>query len=628
MGLAGLIALAATQLPFITTIENFLRDLRIAYLTPPLPQHPDIVLVELTEDTLDTFVCRSPPDRAFIAGLVDRMGTAGARILGIDIILNRPTEPVLDKQLKDSLEQASMPVIIATATPKVADIGENDEAVQRAFAAHSIQGDAVMIRDPIDGYVRRHIPHPDDDSGLLTFSGALARAVGRQLPEGEITIAYRVAKPGMSAFRSYPAHQVTYLPDDWFRDKIVLIGGNLPDIDRYLTPLSRADNGNATAGMVVQAHMLAQLLDHRSLPDSGRWGTVIVTGLAAMAGIGIASLSIPLVAKAVLLLGTMAGYWVMAFWIFALGGPLLAIVVPSLAMAAANALHEALEGGTARRERRFIRDAFQHFVAPAVVRQLIEDPGRLKLGGERREISTIFTDIAGFTSLTERLEPERMNALLNDYLDAMLQVILDHDGTIDKVVGDALHCFFGAPGEQSDHAQRAFDCALALDRTSEELRRRIEARGGVWGVTRIGVHSGMVLVGNFGGRLRFNYTAHGDAVNTAARLEGANKYLRTRVCISGTTIDGCNQALVRPSADLLPVGKAIPVAVFEPVQENNAALHDYMRAYECMERDKMDEARSILERLAAQHPDDGLVAMHLERIGKGGHGVLIRLDSK
>ncbi|MEZ5826636.1 MAG: adenylate/guanylate cyclase domain-containing protein [Geminicoccaceae bacterium] len=626
---ACLVALAASSLPFVGTVEYFLRDLRIAYLTPPLPQHPDIVIVELTEDTLDTFTYRSPPDRSFLADLVDRMNGYGVRALGIDILMNRPTEPEPDRRLQSSLEKASVPVILATATTRVADIDEGDVETQANFARDVIQGDAVMIRDPIDGFVRRQRPFPPDNDDLPTFAAAVARASGIEPPDEEMSIAWRVTEGRkLPPFRSYAAHQVSLLPPAWFQDRIVLIGGNLPDIDRYMTPLSRRENGESTAGVVVQAHKLAQIVDGRRLPEAGIAGDVASVVILAGMGIAIAFSTLPLLAKVVALLGSIVAWWVFAFWLFGQGGPLLALVLPSLAMITGNGVQEALEGGAARRERRFIREAFQHFVAPAVVQTLIDDPSRLKLGGERRDISTIFTDIKGFTSLSEQLVPERMNALLNDYLDVMLQVILDHDGTIDKVVGDALHCFFGAPGDQPDHAQRAYDCALALDRTSEAFLARVEAGGEMWGMTRIGVHTGNVLVGNFGGRLRFNYTAHGDAVNTAARLEGANKYLGTRVCISRATLDGCTACLARPSAELLPVGKEIPVAVFDPVEADDEALASYRKAYALMQEDRMHEARAILLDLLGRNPQDGLVAMHLERIEAGEKGVLIRLENK
>ncbi|MCB2054350.1 MAG: adenylate/guanylate cyclase domain-containing protein [Geminicoccaceae bacterium] len=623
------LAFAAGLLPFVASVENALRDFRIAFLTPPVPQHDEIVLIEMTEDTLDLFTYRSPPNRGFLADLIDRMSEAGARAVALDVLFYRPTEPALDQRLKDSLEKARMPVIIATATDKVADIEPREIEFQREFARDAIQGDAQVIQDPVDSFVRRQRPLPADPAQLPSFSAAVALALGHEVQRGEMPIAWRVtASPDIDPFPAFAAHTVRYLPLEWFTGKIVFIGSDLPDIDRYPTPLSRRDDNWPTAGVEIQAHKLAQILDGRRLPIPSRAGDVATLVAAAAIGIFFALLPIPILAKGLLVMASIGGYWVGAFYLYEQGGPLLSIIGPSLALPTATAFAEAFEGGEARRQRRFVSRAFEHFVAPAVVQSLIADPSKLRLGGERRDISTIFTDIKGFTTLSEKLPPERMTALLNDYLDRMLQVILDHDGTIDKVVGDALHCFFGAPGDQPDHARRALDCALALDRTSQTFCRETTAGGEEWGLTRIGVHTGNVLVGNFGGRLRFNYTAHGDAVNTAARLEGANKYLGTRVCISQATLDECPGASVRPAAELLLVGKTIPIATFEPIDEPTEATRRYVEAYEAMRDGRMIEARTILAELAEATPEDGLVAMHLARIDRGENGVLVRLEGK
>ena len=151
----------------------------------------------------------------------------------------------------------------------------------------------------------------------------------------------------------------------------------------------------------------------------------------------------------------------------------------------------------------------------------------IDLGGQRREIATLFTDITGFTTLVETLDPEVLEPLLNDYLAGMTEVVFAHDGTVAKIVGDALHVLFGAPGEQPDHATRAVMCSLALDAFAREFRQAWNERGVALGATRIGVHAGPAIVGNFGGSRFFEYTAYGDTINVAARLESVNKQLGT-----------------------------------------------------------------------------------------------------
>jgi class 3 adenylate cyclase len=156
----------------------------------------------------------------------------------------------------------------------------------------------------------------------------------------------------------------------------------------------------------------------------------------------------------------------------------------------------------------------------------------IDLAGQRRDIATLFTDIANFTALVETLEPGVLGPLLNEYLTGMTDIVFAHDGTVAKIVGDALHVLFGAPGEQPDHAARAVACALELDDYAQSFRERCEQKGIALGVTRIGVHAGPAIVGNFGGGRFFDYTAYGDTINIAARLEAANKQLGTRICVS------------------------------------------------------------------------------------------------
>ena len=269
-----------------------------------------------------------------------------------------------------------------------------------------------------------------------------------------------------------------------------------------------------------------------------------------------------------------------------------------------------------------------------MVARLEADPARLRLSGERRVCSFLFTDLAGFTALSEALPADALAALLNRYLDGLSAVVLAHEGTLDKFVGDALVAFFGAPAEQPDHADRAVACAAALDRFAEAFRDAHQAQG--VGATRIGVHTGAAVVGNFGGSDRFQFTAVGDAVNTAARLERANATFGTTVCIGETT----RAALIRPDAAgrLRPIGrlrlkgKSRPVAAFELVAEvrrPGLALAEpsaYDRAWQAMLSGRHAEAAIAFARLAETAPEDPLVGFHARRLADGATGDLIALD--
>jgi adenylate cyclase len=275
-----------------------------------------------------------------------------------------------------------------------------------------------------------------------------------------------------------------------------------------------------------------------------------------------------------------------------------------------------------------IKSAFSHYLAPAVIEQLLADPNRLTLGGEKRELTFLFTDIAGFTSLSEAVEPGTLMKLLNEYFDEMCGIALRHGGTIDKIVGDALHVMFNAPTEQRDHAERAVRCALDLADFCESFMARQNMNGIPMGSTRIGVNTGWAVVGNFGGTARFDYTAYGDPINTAARLEGANRYVGTRICISRSTKAQCRSIACRPVGRLVLKGKTEPIDVFEPLAETQPEkLDDYLHAYELMERED-GEASERFRSLWERFPTDKLIAFHARRLASGDRGATITLSGK
>ena len=414
--------------------------------------------------------------------------------------------------------------------------------------------------------------------------------------------------------------------------RIALIGLDLPGTDRHRTPLDVA--GVSLPGVVIHAHVLAQLLDGRRLARAPPAVDGVLALLAALAGLGLARWTVawPLKLAAGVALGL--GYGAAALAWFAVGGGLVAVTGPLAVLAVAAGLEAGFAGRRLRAERRFIREAFARYVSPAVVARLEADPGRLRLSGERRVCTFLFTDLAGFTALSEALSAEALAALLNRYLDGLSRVVLAHDGTLDKFVGDAVVAFFGAPADQPDHADRAVACAAALDRFAMEFRCGAPVPG--VGATRIGVHTGPAVVGNFGGANRFQFTAVGDAVNTAARLERANATFGTTVCIGGTT----RAALTRPTADgrLRPIGrlrlkgKSRPVAAFQLTPDGESpglALADrwaYDRAWQAMSAGRPAEATAAFAALAQAAPDDALVGYHARRLADGATGDLIALD--
>jgi adenylate cyclase len=289
----------------------------------------------------------------------------------------------------------------------------------------------------------------------------------------------------------------------------------------------------------------------------------------------------------------------------------------------------------------FLRDARQRqaaaerahaslsrYFSPNLAQRLANDSEGIDLAGQRREIATLFTDITSFTALVETLEPEVLGPLLNEYLTGMTDIVFAHDGTVAKIVGDALHVLFGAPGEQTDHAARAVACALALDEHAEAFRERCRKKSIALGATRIGVHAGPAIVGNFGGGRFFDYTAYGDTINVAARLEGANKQLGTRICVSATLAHKVQSFWGRPIGDLVLRGKTEPLRAFEPLTPERA--HDpgtasYLDAFAKLKAHDPGAIAAFAAHVGKQ-PSDQLASFHLKRLLNGEAGVQIAME--
>ncbi|MCP5373041.1 MAG: adenylate/guanylate cyclase domain-containing protein [Hyphomicrobiales bacterium] len=381
-------------------------------------------------------------------------------------------------------------------------------------------------------------------------------------------------------------------------------------------------------GVYVHATAVNNILAGDALRPLGpplRQGTVFALALAAAAAALLLSpaLSAPLLALAA------AAWTALAVALFR-GAVVLPLLDPLVAGGVTAVVLYAYRFTVADRDKRFLRTAFASYVSPNLVEELARDPGMLKLGGERREVTSLFTDLEGFTTLVEKTDPQTVARVLNAYLDGVVSIVFDHQGTIDKVIGDAVSVIFSAPLAQPDHARRAVDCARAIDAFARDFTRRQNADGVPLGKTRIGVNSGVVLVGNFGGSRFFDYTAHGDAINTAARLEGVNKYLGTAVCVAGTTARLCPGFTGRPVGDLVLKGKTEAVAAFEPLTPERlatGAVRDYITAFGRM-RDGDPGAEAAFADLVARHPDDPLAAFHLARLRAGETGTTIVLRDK
>src|ERR1700722_7677731 len=272
--------------------------------------------------------------------------------------------------------------------------------------------------------------------------------------------------------------------------------------------------------------------------------------------------------------------------------------------------------------------SLSRYFSPNLAERLANDVDSMDLGAQRREIATLFSDIASFTALVETLEPDVLGPLLNDYLTGMTDIVFAHDGTVAMIFGDALHVLFGAPGEQPDHAARAVKCALALDDYAQSFRERWHKKEIALGVTRIGVHAGPAIVGNFGGGRFFDYTAYGDTVNVAARLEAANKQLGTRICVSATLAARVDEFRGRVIGNLVLRGKTDALRAFEPLRRDrheDASTKSYLEAFAKLEAGDPG-AMAAFAAHVGKRSDDHLASFHLKRLLNGATGTRIVMD--
>jgi adenylate cyclase len=272
--------------------------------------------------------------------------------------------------------------------------------------------------------------------------------------------------------------------------------------------------------------------------------------------------------------------------------------------------------------------SLSRYFSPQIASRLASNGEGNGMTVHRRDIAVIFTDITSFTSLVETTAPEIFGAVLNEYMGGMTDIVFAHEGTVAKIIGDGIQILFNAPGDQPDYATRAVACAHDLDAWAQEFCARWSSKDVRFGATRIGVHAGEALVGNFGGGRLFDYTAYGDTVNTAARLEAVNKILGTRICVSAAIADAADKFQGRPVGDLVLRGRSEPLRAYEPLSASafaGPATAQYSEAFAKLEAGNAS-AMPAFAALVGSHADDALAGYHLRRLLNGAKGVLIKLE--
>jgi len=628
--MALLSMLAVDKLPFLSNADRFVQDSEIARRPYGEPQDPNIVIAAINEDTLKNFQYRQPINRGYLDTLVQSLASKGPRAIGIDILFDRKTEPLKDAALTKTLHSLNIPLVVAYAKGSLVQ----DKEFLDDFVPESARALVNLGTDQTDT-VRWVYPGETKPGGMMSFARALAAKVGVPTKAEQIPIVWhRSPERNIPAFKEYPADTIQILPAAWLKNKIVLIGIDVTLDDRHRTPFATvAGSSDPTmAGVVIQAHALSQLLDRKASPHVGWWTDFLIAFGAALIGAALGAFSFSLWWRAIGLGVAIVAGWSFGLYVLAdTAQIMIGLIAPTLSSAAAFAAMESLSGRDARKQREFIHGAFSRYISPKLVEQLVKSPERMKLEGERRVMTFLFTDVKDFTTMSEKLESHDLARVLNAYLEGITAIVLRHDGMVDKFIGDAVFAIFNAPVDLPDHADKAVHAALEIDRFCQEFHEA-EVRAGIpFGITRIGVHTGSAVIGNFGSSARFTYTAQGDAVNTASRLEALNKHFGTRISVSEATVALCKTIRFRPIASVVLKGKTEAVAVFEPLHESMAPddgfLERYGVAFARLEREAPD-ALALFNQLTQEAPDDPCVALHVERLRRGDRGTTVVMTEK
>jgi adenylate cyclase len=397
-------------------------------------------------------------------------------------------------------------------------------------------------------------------------------------------------------------------PPAAFAGKWVLVGLTAPGLlDLKASPVAAI-----YPGVEIHATLLDDLLQGdflRPVPAWVLWAGVLVLSAAMVMIVlffsGLLATLAGFAALAVLYLALAAMSFHWSWW----ADP----VLPGVALVLSFGLAAAFSYATEGRQKLYIRRMFGQYMSETVINHLLEHPEKLELGGERRGVTLFFSDLAGFTTISERLDPETVVALLNDYLSAMTEIILEEEGTVDKFEGDAIMAFWGAPLDQPDQAFRACRAALRQQAALADLNRRFAGLDLPPLVMRIGLHTGDAIVGNLGSVKRFDYTVIGDTVNLASRLEGLNKFYGSYVMASEVTVAACAGTIEFRELDLVAVkGRETPVRVFEVLglqgelaPETDRRRQDFARALEFYRQGRFEQAEPVFEALLAAEPEDG-----------------------
>lgn len=623
-------------------LETWLQDM-IASRPPTTREHPSLALVGIDERSLEK-LGRWPWDWDVHARMVRELTRLGARSIVYDVLFlpARGDCPGGRDDFIQALRESGRVILARGVDPDprggAGTLLEPDPGLAAAAAGVAV---ATIPLDP-DGNVRRFESHFRNSVTLALL--AAARQLETEPPAADPARSVLVLESALGARRIpligaggtawirfqgpagvFPTFSCSDLlegrvPEGKIRQRTVLIGYTAFVLqDLYPVPDTRR-SARRMPGVEIHAHAIGTLLAGKGLAPAPplvdaalRYGALLAVALSlALAGPTLTGLAL------VLLLLGIHSMVAAAFE----QGVRLELARPLVLPLLAFAVIQAREYQRSLRKAREIRHMFSHYLNASVVELLVRQPERLRLGGESCDLTILFSDVRGFTTLSEALGPARLVQVLNEYLTRMTDLVFEEEGTLDKYIGDALMAFFGAPLEQPDHSARACRTALGMMANLEVLNRELAASGAPRLAIGIGINTGPVVVGNMGSRMRFDYTVMGDAVNLASRLEGLTKQYGVDILLGELTARALGPGFVLREIDQVRVkGKTEPVIIHQlvgiegQVPAKKLTLIEMGRdALAAYRRQDWTGARTRFEALLDLDPQDGPARLFLERI--------------
>ncbi len=594
---------------------------------------PEVVIIGIDDKSIET-IGRWPWNRDVHARLLNTLGTRPA-VIGYDVNFPEPSNASDDAALATAISNASTTVLpieartiditgelITTSNP-LESIPELREQALGGLVNTIADEDSVTRNVPIlvqssTGQQQEHFAYRITRLYQETTGDEPIERSDVVTDQGMMKINY-VGQPG--TFTTYSFSEVIdgTIPPETFEGKIVLVGATAPNLrDTQITPVSF---GLPMNGVEIHANAINTLLNRTFLQTEESWVTVVTISLLSIGTTIILSL-VGILFGAIIVILVIIGYIIYTFVSFDVG-IIRNVLFPILSLLSVYVAITIYKYFNEFNQRRFLRKAFAYYVPPSVLEEIIKSPEQLSLGGQQREMTVLFSDIEGFTSLSEDMSPEEVSQMLNYYLNRVSKQIFEYNGVIDKFVGDAVVAFWNAPLTDEDHAMNACRAAIGMRHEVRMMQDEMKKMGVDHFNARIGVNTGEMVVGNMGSDMRFNYTVLGDNVNLGSRLESINRQYDTGVMISESTYQAVKGRVVVRRIDTVVVkGKKKGVNIYEllgigdPSGQEADLIEQFEAARKLYEKGEFKKAHTQFEHLAGMYPDDGPTKIYLNRCQK------------